>query len=163
MLVALFSTEDSPPDSELAAALAERVTLQTYHGPAVPEHPETPALAQELVDVEAALITDRPDAVLIAGASPPALAAALAAAKLNLPIGRVGAGDELADDDDPGAPPRLASAYGRLVDRLAVTCFCAGEPQLAALERAGLGAGAVAAGVKAEGLVSAIAAWLDEL
>jgi UDP-N-acetylglucosamine 2-epimerase len=163
MLVALFSTEGSQPDSELAAALAERVTLQTHHRPPSPDGPTGNALADELVAAEVAVAADRPDAVLIGGGGPPALAAALAAAKLNLPIGRLGAGDELADDPDPGAPPRQVSAYGRLVDRLAVARFCVGQPQLAALERAGLGAGAVVAGVKAEGLVSATAAWLDQL
>ncbi len=162
MLVTLISTAE-PAGPELVAALGEQATVQVHDPPRTPGASESQEIASALGAFESALIADRPDAVLVAGADPRALAAALAAAKLDLPIGRLGAGDELAGEPSPGSAAELPSGYGRLVDRLATRLFCSSESERAALGDLGLGDRAVLVGAEAEGLVSAIAVWLDQL
>lgn len=163
MLVTLFSTEDAKFDAQLVAALSPHTSVRLHGASGAGAASEGHELAAALPRFESALLGERPGAVLVRGAGPSALAAALAAAKLDLPIGRIDAGEELAGGGKPGEVPPLEAAYGRLIDRLAAACFCVGEPQAGALREAGLGDHAVVVGVEAEGLVSAIAAWLGEL
>ncbi len=163
MLVALFSTADANFDAQLVTALSPHVSVRLHNASGTAAASEGQELVAGLPRFESALLAERPGAVLVRGAGPSALAAALAAAKLDLPIGRLEAGEELAGGGKPGEVPPLEAAYGRLIDRLASARFCSTETQAGALREAGLGDHAVVAGVEAEGLVSAIAAWLGEL
>lgn len=163
MRVALFCPADSASAPKLAEALGRRMSVQTLDAPSEHSESESHELAGALVAFESMLVADPPAAVLIGGGGPAALAAVLAAAKLGLPIGRVGAGEVLAEASEPGAAPAVEVAYGRLVDRLAATRFCAGEPELAALSDLGLAQGTIVAGASPEGLVSALITWLDQL
>ena len=101
--------------------------------------------------------------MLLAGNGPASAGAALAAAKLELPIARLGAGVELASEEHSGAPPSRSASYGRVVDRLASLLLCASVAQRDALAAAGLGEHVVLVGAEPESAATAIGAWLARL
>ena len=163
MQVALISTDEPAAAQDFLAALGKRVTVRALRAPSAPVASGSHRLADALRGFESMLIAERPDAVLVDGDGSAAFAAALAAVKLELPVGRLGAGCELASEPVSGAVPDPASGYGRLADRLGAALFCNGETELVALRRAGLGDHAVVVGADRERSVAAIAARLDEL
>ena len=72
---------------------------------------EVGQIAAALVELERLLDADRPDAVLLSSASNLALAAALVATKLQIPVASIGR--ERADED------RLSGVNGSLIEQLA--------------------------------------------
>lgn len=116
-----------------------------------------PAIAAALRELEPALAETEADAVLIGCTGPAAVAAALVAAKLELPAARLRAGER------PGGAPEVDALAGGAADRLAALLLCAGEPELEALRAEGLADHAIAVGdpvADPEPAASAIRDWL---
>lgn len=116
-----------------------------------------PAIAAALRELEPALAEAEAEAVLIGCTGLTAVAAALAAAKLELPAARLRAGER------PEGAPEADALAGGAADRLAALLLCAGEPELEALRAEGLADHALAVGdpaVDPEPAASAIRAWL---
>ena len=148
--------------ADVAARLRDLATV-TEHRLPEGEGSVEEQLVAALRDLEPSLLAEKPTAVLLAGNGPASAGAALAAAKLELPIARMGAGAELAREEHPGAPPSRAASYGRVVDRLASLLLCASVPQRDALAAAGLGERVVLVGAEPESAATAIGAWLARL
>lgn len=89
--------------------------------------------AKMLVGVEEILIKEEPDALLVYGDTNSTLAAALAAAKMRIPVFHVEAGNRLGTLDNPEEVNRITT------DHLATLDFCATEDALDKLKREGLG------------------------
>lgn len=89
--------------------------------------------AKMLTAIEEVLIKEQPDALLVYGDTNSTLAAALAAAKLNIPVLHVEAGNRLGTLENPEEINR------KLTDHCSTLLFCATEDALGKLEREGLG------------------------
>jgi len=130
--------------------------------------PETPAgawaLPGSLPGLERALAELRPNALLVWGPDPDALAAGLAAAKLEVALVSLDAGRR-ASDAAPGEPPRGSSLEPALVDRLAALRLCRGTPESERLRAEGLAEGARVVGDPAADpgpCAAAVLAWLAD-
>lgn len=89
--------------------------------------------AKMLVGIEEVLIKEEPDALLVYGDTNSTVAAALAAAKLCIPILHIEAGNRLGTLNNPEEVNRITT------DHLATLDFCATEDALEKLEKEGLG------------------------
>ena len=130
--------------------------------------PEAPAgawgLPGALPELERTLAELRPKALLVWGSDPDALAAGLAAAKLEVALVSLDAGRR-ASDAAPGEPPRGSSLEPALVDRLAALRLCRGSPESERLRDEGFAEGARVVGdpVADPGpCAAAVLAWLAE-
>jgi hypothetical protein len=130
--------------------------------------PPTPAgdwaLPGALPALEAALAELRPAALLVWGSDPDALAAGLAAAKLEVALVSLDAGRR-PDDAGPEEPPHGSSLEPALVDRLAALRLCRGTPEAERLRAEGLAEGAHVVGDPAAdpgACAAAVLAWLAE-
>lgn len=90
--------------------------------------------ARMLVAVEEVLQKEAPDALLVYGDTNSTLAAALAAAKMHIPVFHVEAGNRLGTLDNPEEVNRI------LTDHCAALLFCATGDALEKLQKEGLGA-----------------------
>ncbi|MBQ6206055.1 MAG: UDP-N-acetylglucosamine 2-epimerase (non-hydrolyzing) [Oscillospiraceae bacterium] len=88
--------------------------------------------AKMLVALEELLLRERPDALLLYGDTNSTLAGALAAAKLNIPVFHVEAGNRLGTLDNPEEVNRITT------DHLSALDFCATRSALDNLRREGL-------------------------
>ena len=88
--------------------------------------------ARMLPGIEAAVLEERPDAVLVYGDTNSTLAGALAAAKLLVPVAHVEAGLRSFDRSMPEELNRI------VVDRLSALLFCPTEPAVRNLAREGV-------------------------
>ena len=89
--------------------------------------------ARMLTGLETLLIEEKPDALLVYGDTNSTLAGVLAAAKLQIPIVHVEAGNRLGTLSNPEEVNRITA------DHLATLNFCATEDTLEKLKREGLG------------------------
>jgi UDP-N-acetylglucosamine 2-epimerase len=130
MRIAVVS--DAPGDAaNVAPALRDRAEVETVEveGRADTELGRTAAAISRL---EPPLADRRPAAVVAAGDGNAALAAALVAAKLGLPVARVGAGVRTGARHDPAEVNRV------VVDHVCDLLLCSGERELDNLAREGL-------------------------
>ncbi|MGI9557935.1 MAG: UDP-N-acetylglucosamine 2-epimerase [Solirubrobacterales bacterium] len=151
MNVVLIQT--GKPDARLLDALGAQ--FQTAEISASDAGEGAGAAALDLVELERRFTDAPPDALVLAGDDMPAVEVALVAAKLQIPIVRVGAGADFVD----GAPARLLvseGGFGRVSDRLATLLLCAGEPEQQALAAAGLGDRTLVVGADPERVVAAL-------
>jgi len=88
--------------------------------------------ARMLPGIEAAVLEERPDAVLVYGDTNSTLAGGLAAAKILVPVAHVEAGLRSFDRSMPEELNRM------LVDRLSTLLFCPAEPAVGNLAREGI-------------------------
>lgn len=89
--------------------------------------------ARMLTAIEEVLKKEQPDALLVYGDTNSTLAAALAAAKMRIPVFHVEAGNRLGTLDNPEEINRI------LTDHCATLLFCATEDALHKLQKEGLG------------------------
>lgn len=89
--------------------------------------------AKMLVGIEAILLKEAPDALLVYGDTNSTLAAALAAVKVHIPVIHVEAGNRLGTLDSPEEINRITT------DHIATLNFCATEDALDKLKKEGLG------------------------
>lgn len=124
-------TEALLSELEARGIACQRLEVDALSG----DGPDAPAsLATALSAVEAALEPARSDAAILAGDGDAVLAAALVAAKRELPFARIGAGER-----DEAPIPTASSAS--LVDRLASMRICADQRAAAVLAREGIEVG----------------------
>ena len=162
MKLAVIASEPGPPLRALLDRLATELEVTELDpAPAAPGS-SCKAIADALIASERALREDRPDAVLVSGSTPSTLAAALSAAKLELPLATLDAGVR-EPWSGPGSPPRGEAPYAPLADRLATLRLCHGADALEALRAEGLEEGTVEVGSSGGGpgpAARAIIAWL---
>jgi UDP-N-acetylglucosamine 2-epimerase len=147
------------------ASLAERLESEGIEVARVPPDLAAPeaggpgrATAAAMISLEQLLGKSGPDALLLEGDSEVVLAAALVAAKLEIPLVRLGAGARSGDRKDPREINRLVT------DRACDLLVCAEESALEELRREGLGARALLARDPPTGPVDTareVIAWLE--
>ena len=93
-----------------------------------------------LIEIEKVLLAEKPDALLVYGDTNSTIAAALAAAKLRIPVLHVEAGNRLGTLDNPEEVNRIVT------DHISSSLFCATQDAMENLVREGLGARAHAVG-----------------
>ena len=118
----------------LSLALRERGVTEVVFNAGPPDDSDTDGeeTGRLLPAIEAAVLAEQPDAVLVFGDGNSTLAGALAAAKLLVPVVHVGAGLR---SHDRRSPEELNCA---LVDRLADLLFCPTETAVANLAAEGI-------------------------
>ncbi|HEX2435304.1 MAG TPA: UDP-N-acetylglucosamine 2-epimerase [Solirubrobacterales bacterium] len=125
---------DAPPEApsaSVAPALRDRAEVETV---GVEQRAETELgrMAAAISRLEPPLADRQPAVVVAAGDGNAALGAALVAAKLGLPVARVGAGVRTGDRHDPAEVNRVVA------DHVCDLLLCAGERELDNLAREGL-------------------------
>ena len=141
--VALHTTEVDDPELALSPP---RYRLEAGSGT------QGELIGRMLPEIEAAVLAETPDAVLVFGDSNTTLAGALAAVKLLVPVAHVGAGLRSFDRSQPEELNRV------LVDHVARLFFCLSE-----VEVGNLAAEGITDGVHLVGETSAGAAKIADL
>jgi UDP-N-acetylglucosamine 2-epimerase (non-hydrolysing) len=140
----------------LLHALKERV--ETREVPVPPEEgSELQRTAAAIAGLEPPLDASRPAAVLVGGAGIGAVAAALVAVKLEMPVVRVGAGARSGDRSDGAELNRVVS------DHVCDLLLCTDRQAMESLRREGLGERARLVGDPAQDAdpaAEAVLAWL---
>lgn len=127
----IIAVSDADPPASLLAALEERGEVERVSVDPGPGS-ELMQAAAAISELEPLLAELKPAAVLVLGDGTHALAAALVAVKLDMPLVRIGAGVRSGDSKDPEEVNRAVT------DRVCDLLLCADPAQLETLRSEGL-------------------------